>query len=305
MPNVGHGFATIWEIGTTNLVSPKRFPLGDSAMATFNRDGRQFVAANDEGFTYVFDAATGEPASGRISHDECICWTSFAPDGKSIATASWDGTARIWDAVTGLSRTIPMRHDGPLLHEAFSPDGLELVTASKDWTARVWDAHSGLALTDPLRHKGPVVRAKFSPDGRWIATASFDHTARVWDKETGLAISEAFTHDDRVNTVEFSPNGKHLLTASSDGTARIWPLLSVNEVAPLWLMELAEALGGQRMNDEGKLETVPIDKVLEIRATQNNSRDTDVFSRWARWFFADPSTRPASPLDSRDDPAAR
>jgi WD40 repeat protein len=157
-----------------------------------------------------------------------------------------------------------------------------------------------------MRHHGPVRFAEFSPNGQWIATASVDSTARIWDASTGLAVTEPFMHNRGVSLAHFSPDGRSLLTASDDGTARIWPLLRVEDLAPDWVMELAEAFGGQRLSKGGKLEKltpVSINDVNKVRNLRKEKGGTNVFSRWAQWFFADPGTGPASHNSWQDDPA--
>jgi hypothetical protein len=58
---------------------------------------------------------------------------------------------------------------------------------------------------------------------------------------------------------------------------------------------LAEALAEQRINAEGVAEPVSISEVLTIRVQVLGQQGNDVYTRWARWFFADRSTRAISP----------
>jgi WD40 repeat protein len=283
---------SIWEIGATNVVEASS--MGESAMVTFSHNGKRFIAACDGGVTYVCDSMTGQYMTPPLRQLENIYAVGFAPDDRSVATASWDGTARIWNAITGEAWTPPMHHDAAVLSAQFSPDGRQLVTTSMDWTARIWDASTGTSAAEPLRHQQAILWAEFSSDGRWVATASRDKTARVWDAQTGLAVTEPLEHQGVVNRTRFSPDGTLLLTASSDGTAKIWPLIRVEETAPEWFVELAEALAGQRLDERGKpiaIAAGSVEVILKIRAAQENNPGDDTFSRWARWFFADPSKR--------------
>jgi WD40 repeat protein/predicted Ser/Thr protein kinase len=280
--------AAVWEIGTSNVVkTPGQL---DSAMAAFSPDGTRFVIGSDAGVSVIYDSATGKPVAPLLQHRENICWVCFAPNGSAVATASWDGTAQIWSSYKGIPLTPAMHHDAAVLCVSFSPDGKLLVTTSRDSTARIWDAQSGMLSTDPLRHRDRVVCAEFSGDSRRVATASWDKTARVWDATSGLPVSEPFRHEDRMTKALFSPGDKALLTVSSDGITRLWPLLQVSDPAPQWLLDLAEALGGERLNQQGKLEEASVDAVVDIRSEHSNARGEDVFSHWARWYFAQPFT---------------
>jgi hypothetical protein len=71
---------------------------------------------------------------------------------------------------------------------------------------------------------------------------------------------------------------------------------------PGWLPELAEAIAGQRFNDKRMLEPVPISALRNLKQLLANSHDEDFYARWAKWFFADRSTRPVSPLLSMTVP---
>jgi WD40 repeat protein/serine/threonine protein kinase len=299
----------IWEFGTTNPLTTIDTPIHDSHMAVFNFSGRRIVEACDGGYTFVYDASTGNAITPQMQHDANISWATFSPNERLVATASWDGTARLWDAATGRPLGRPLRHDAIVFSAQFSPDSQSIVTASVDSTSRIWSTASGAPLNEPMRHQGPVRFAEFSPNGQWIATASVDHSARIWSASTGLAVTEPFMHKRGVSLAHFSPDGRSLLTASDDGTARIWPLVRVEDPAPDWLMELAEAFGGQRLSKDGKLESkltpVSINDVSKVKKLLKEKGGTDVFSRWAQWFFADPETRPASPPSWPDDPAVQ
>src|ERR1035441_7112563 len=159
----------------------------------------------------------------------------------------------------------PMTHNGNVLSAQFSPDGKRIVTALGDRTARVWDAQSGQPLTEPLKHDSYGVSAQFSPDGKRIVTASFDETGRVWDAQTGQALIEPLKHDGSLpNSAQFSPDGKRIVTASVDGTVRVWDITPSGTAFPDWLLELAEAVAGKKLNSQGVLEVTGLDTATVI-----------------------------------------
>jgi WD40 repeat protein len=85
----------------------------------------------------VWDAATGQPLTGPLEHQDTVRSAAFSSDGTRVVTASMDKTARVWDAATGKPLTGPLKHQAGVWSAAFSPDGTRVVTASGDKTARV------------------------------------------------------------------------------------------------------------------------------------------------------------------------
>jgi hypothetical protein len=153
---------------------------------------------------------------------------------------------------------------------------------------------TGQPLGEPMRHDAEVRYAAFSADAQRVATASDDQTARVWDAHTAWPISEPLAHGSLVTFVAWSPDSQRLATASSDGAARIWDLTPAPVPAPAWLPDLAEAVAGRRLTDTGTLELLPTDRLWSLKEQLTNAAGGDSM-RWARWFFADPATRPISP----------
>lgn len=62
----------------------------------------------------------------------------------------------------------------------------------------------------------------------------------------------------------FSPDGKRIVSASADNTARVWDVGFAPSRLPDWLLPLAEALGGQRLNSQGLLEPTSLDRAKTI-----------------------------------------
>jgi hypothetical protein len=123
-----------------------------------------------------------------------------------------------------------------------------------------------LPATEPLRHQGTVVEATFSPDVVTVLTASTDNAARLWDVKTGLPIGEP---------------------------------MDLNARLPDWVLDLAEAIGGERLDEEGR--TVPPEKSVftlrkEIEASA--AKRDNFWTRLGQWFFLRGPQRTVSP-DSR------
>src|SRR5213075_914579 len=111
----------------------------------------------------IWDANTGLPVSGVLTHEGYVWSAQFSPDGQRVVTASYDKTARVWDANTGKSLR-SLKHEGVVLSAQFSLDGQRVFTWSEYKTARVWDAKTGQALTGPFTAEEPVWIAQLTSD---------------------------------------------------------------------------------------------------------------------------------------------
>lgn len=176
----------------------------------------------------------------------------------------------------------------------FSRDGRRVVTASEDGTACVWDVRTGRPLGRPMRHLERVCSAQFSPDERRIVTASNDRTARIWDAATGQALSEPLKHDSQVVLAQFINGGQQVVTIAGT-TARIWDTSTPPPRVEQWFIDLIEGVAGQRLTEEGLFEYVPVAQLLNSKERLWAANGTDFYTQWAKWFFADRSTRAISP----------
>jgi eukaryotic-like serine/threonine-protein kinase len=295
------GTARVWDARTGQMLTG---PLEHKAWvisAQFSPDGRRVVTASAS-TVRVWNARTGQPLTEPLRHNGPVNSVEFSPDGYWLVTASEDKTAQIWDAQTGQPLTEPLKHDGPVYSAQFSPDGQRVVTASDTKSARVWDARTGEPLTEPLRHNGRVQRAHFSSDGQRVVTASDDHTARVWDARTGQPLTEPLKHNSPVSDAQFSPDGQWVATLSLGETTRLWEVPLARSPLPTWLLQLVEAVAGERIwllgqatNHLSGPESEPVRQLARLKRQVAGLPAGEYYARWAQWFFADRTTRAISP----------
>ena len=278
-------------------------PSGAGFSIQFSPDERQMVMAVEYGRAEIWQV---EPPVRRhvLPSGKPVRWAEFDPSGRRALTASIDHTARLWDATTGAPVGSPMRHDNLVIGGHFSPDGQRVVTFSSDRTARIWEVPSGKALTVPLRHDDQVWTAFFSPDGTRIVTATWQGAVRVWDAATGLVMTDPLggggwrkPYISLPDNARMTPDGQRVLCIFEDNSVRLVEVPRMPEVAPNWLAEVAEAVAGQAVNSERHSSEVPSDQLLQLRKRFSGEQATnsdDPWERWARWFFADRLTRPAT-----------
>ncbi len=295
--------ARVWDAQTGQPITPPFEHGGIINFAQFSPDGQRVVTASTDKTARVWEARTGQPITPPLKHEARVHRACFSPDGQRILTASFDRTARLWDARTGQPIGPPLKHEAEVHSAQFSPDGSRIVTASPDRTARVWDARTGQLLVPPLRHLTEVHSAQFSLDGRRILTGSWDFTARVWDGQTGEPLTHPLRHDSGVDSAQLSPDGQRVATRIvRDRAARIWEVPEPPMPAPTWLPVLAEAVAGQRLNDQRIPEPVAAEEISRLKNHLLQSPTTDLWTTCAKWCLADPCTRTRSPAATRTVP---
>jgi WD40 repeat protein len=255
------GTVRVWNARLGQLLSEPMLHRGQVNSVRFSPDDEILVTASSDGSAMLWAAATGRPLAQPLKHEDQVWFAQFSFTGDKLVTASRDTLAKVWHTNGHLVAVLP--HSDPVEYAEFSPDGVRVVTASGDQKARVWDANRG-TLVRELHHGSLVMTARFSPDGRRIATASKDGTAQLWDADTGLKLSEPLRHRDWVVSALFSGDGRWLVSISLDRTARVWQMPMLSGQVPSWLPELAEASGGQRLNQGGIAEVVPWDRYREL-----------------------------------------
>ncbi len=245
------GLGTVWKPRTGEQLSPfPNYPVWRESMihSSTNRVLGILVA---ERAAAIYDYVTGSMTGPLLKHSDVITSCNFSPDGRYAITTSSDNTANLWDTATSLPLTGPLRHDGAVYFGAFAPDNQQAVTASKDKTARLWRIAPGVSLTRTLLHEAGVRYAEFSQDGARLLTVASDFTVHLWDVRLGRRLADPLQFKTAVVSAHFSPDGQTIFAASEDGDARLWSVPALPLPAPAWLADVAEQIGGSRIDPKG------------------------------------------------------
>jgi hypothetical protein len=123
----------------------------------------------------------------------------------------------------------------------------------------------------------------------WFCEFSSDGAgnARLWEASSGLPLSGWVRNGVSLMRAHISPDGRMVLTTASSGTVRLWPVLRPPLPAPSWLPDLAEALAGHRLRDDGAPELVPPERWEKLEASLSSLEGEDFYARWARGFFVE------------------
>jgi WD40 repeat protein len=284
------GKVRIWDAATGNPLSPLIEYHESAYSVSFSNDGRWILVATGDDFADLRDAHTGKRIL-RFPRRNSIFSAQFSPDDKRIVTACADSTAEIWDAHSGSPTGVVMNHGFGVGYAEFNSDASLVVTASRDHAARIWNANNGKLMGSPLQHPSVVGRASFSPDSRLVATVAGDKAVRLWSTQSGDQIQLPVFTSGGSPSFSFSPDGSSLLIV---GGSMGWVLdLPPNDEAPSWLAEVVDFASTQNNYDQARKPDLV--RMEALRVKLNSSKDTDPWTVFGKWYFADITQRPISP----------
>jgi WD40 repeat protein len=254
--------------------------------AAFNPDNRSLVVGSDNGAIELWSLPEGHRLEKTMRHKDVVWTARFNQNGKLLLTASRDRTAALWDAHTG-TLLREFRHEQQVYSAAFSPDGTRIVTGDASRKAHVWDVQTGKRLFSLPAHPGGVWYGEFSSDGRLLLTGDDTGNARLWEASSGLPLSGWIHNGHSLRSSYFSPDGRMAISSAANGTLRLWPVVVAPSPAPTWLPELAEALAGHRLRDDGSPEPVPAERWQALSESLSSLKGDDFYARWSRWFLVE------------------
>ena len=287
------GYTRVWNCTTGQQVGIAARSSQEVTSVDVSPNTEAFLTASADGTARCWALLTGQPVGPVFRHRGTIWSAVYSPDGTHLVTASADRTAQVWDVRTGQALLKPMQHAKDVFVARFSADGRSILTTSEDATARVWDAATAKPRSPLLRHSAKIWAGTFSPDSRWVATGSDDQTVRLWDAESGLPISEPLPHTGPVGRLCFSPDGRQL--AAFGGQSKLWDVQVAPTPVPPFIPELIEAVAGARLASDGELQTVPPEALGALRHQFSEARESDFYTRWAKWFLFGRRQQPAPP----------
>jgi WD40 repeat protein len=259
-------------------------------IVSFSSDGKLLLIATGDDFADLRDSRTGKRTL-RLPRRNSIYSAQFSSDDKRIVTACADSTAETWDAQSGSPTGVVMSHGFVVGSAEFNSDASLIITASRDHTARIWNANSGKLMVSPLQHPSVVGRASFSPNSRLVATVAGDRAVRLWDTLSGDQIQLPIVTPAGSPSFSFSPDGSFLLIV---GGSSGWVLdLPPNDEAPSWLADVLDFASTQ--NNFAQTRNPDLVRMEAIRSKLNSSKDTDQWTVFGKWYFADITQRPLSP----------
>lgn len=292
-----NGAVTVWNAESGEM-KPALLEIEGEAFfhARFSPAGNAFATASETQVQF-WTIPGGEPSGAPVDFQDLIQAIEYAGGGARILVGLDDGSLRLHDTATGEQVVPIMRHDEYIWSINASRDGQIAASSSDDGAARIWDTVTGLPLTESLDHETTPWSLEFNSRQTQLFTGTLGGRARAWDVSSGLPLTPPLPHDAPVSVILFHPKGNVAVAGGGSPVLRVWPLPEIDAPAPQWLPDLAEALGGQRLNDRHILEPVSVEALSELQ-TRLHSDDSMKASPWgefASWFFGDPLDRPVRP----------
>jgi WD40 repeat protein len=287
------GKVRLWDLLTGRSLGE---PMSHGATVThveFSRDGRRVVTSARDFVTRIWELNPQPRMLAEMRH-EGYAGVVQSPDGLRFATFSADRTARIWDAHSGAPLSPALKHNTGITTADFSQDARRLVTGSSDGRTRIWDLSNWQSISGPP-HEGGVGVSLFCPDGERVITGSDDGVARIWDSRSGQPLSENLEHRSSVRSAQFTRDGRWLVTGSDDGFGHIWEMPERLGSAPPWLAEVAEAVGGEKLDQQGTLVRTEDAGFWRVREAFRGDFSADGYASWAHWFVTPREQRPFTP----------
>ncbi|MBX3745794.1 MAG: protein kinase [Verrucomicrobiae bacterium] len=300
----------VFDVETGRAVLDPLAYEGSVVGTEFSPDGRRLAAATVSGQVLLWDLpeiprsaegtrllrAVRRHQTGR--HEGVIWMLQFSHDGTRLLTASNDRSARLWDVESG-TLLAEFRHQKAVYCSQIAPNGQVILTGGGDQIAQLWNLADGRPMGEPMRHPSAVWFGQFSEDGRVVFTADDTGHARVWDARSGLPLNGWFDHGTPIRRARLGPHARYALTASLGRGVRLWQPLFPRRPAPTWFPELAETVAGARLLDDDTIEPVPSSQWDSLLAGLETRRETDFYSRWARWFLIDRQQPDPQPFRER------
>lgn len=281
--------------------------------AGLNRLGDRVFAVATDRTVKIWNVADGALLYGNIGHFGPIVDASLNSVGNRLVTISRGAgpsptrpSATLWELGTNVQETI-LEHNSLVSSAAFGPAGARIVTASWDRSVRIWDAVTGEVMGTQLLHDGPVTQASFFGDGWRLLTTTALHRGRIWNTTVSQPLSEVFqaphTHhylmdpSDRQGTMlaSIAANQRRFAISTDFRTVRVWETFDPPLPAPHWLAELAELIGGQRVNERGSVVMIDRRGLGALLSRVEMQRNVVFYTDWLRWLLADRDERPIAP----------
>ncbi|MEM8502531.1 MAG: caspase family protein [Cyanobacteria bacterium P01_D01_bin.1] len=152
--------------------------------AVFTPDGKQIIAAGDDGQVGVWDVETGDRIYLWRADRQRLWNLILSPDGQQIATAGEDGIVKLW-TFAGDRITQFRNHTGPARSVSFSPDGGQIASAGDDSSTRIWTTQSP-ASSRAVRPSGSSQRLQLIKGGAQIVSGGEDGNLLFWSIEDQL-----------------------------------------------------------------------------------------------------------------------
>ncbi|XYH94665.1 effector-associated domain EAD1-containing protein [Sorangium sp. So ce1128] len=189
----------------------------------FTADGRQVVAASEDGSLTRWELSSGELVHSFALGEGRIDACTVTHDGVHLVCGLKNGDLVVLDLVTSRRVLCVKAHADAVSTCAATPDGRRIVSASSDRSLKLWELGVPTIRTLEEGHAAPVIACGFTPDGAAAVSASADRTIKVWNRATGACSATLEGDGDMVAACcAVSADRLHVAAGASDGRLVVW-----------------------------------------------------------------------------------
>jgi WD40 repeat protein len=271
--------------GTWSETTPQHLAWTTS-QAWPSEDGRWLltVDARHDGLLWMIGNA--QAPSKTVNLEKPVNIAAMSGDGRRLAVHHADGEAVVWDMQSHKRLGRPIQAGPEVRRFALSADG-ERLAFSSSAGIQVWHS-DGAKMLAHFKPKEHVLQSlQFSPGGRFLLTQSKEDGAHVWDVERSCSASPLFKHSGQLAAAGFGAKSGQVRTVDADGLVCFWRLSHIpdlklddeaNTLGPALeqrraqaLMALAEALAGNRLDENGERRALDGARLLQAWKRWNES----------------------------------
>ncbi len=208
------GQTVVWDMAG----NARRF-ICDGHDAAFSSDGK-WLATCGNGFTALWDAATGQEMHRWIVPEQHVIQVHFSSDASWLLAAARDGTAHLYEVAT-YRELRQFNHGTALLAAAFARNDAAIITCGGDNTFAAWETSSG-SLVNRMAGQGKFLwGVAFTRGGGRMATTSNEEYFQLWDPlyQTGRRFLMACV--PRTNKLAVCEKTQQMALLGADGAAHV------------------------------------------------------------------------------------
>jgi WD40 repeat protein len=193
--------------------------------AVFSSGGRLIAAGGGDGFTHVWDAATGRETLALQARgaEAVVAAVAFSPDGGQLATgvvaANGEGGLQLWNprngewqcAISGASVTAV----------AYHPDGAVIAAGTDAGELFFIEPRGCSVLGSVAGHDGPVGGIAYSPAGDWLVSGGGDGSVKLWSA-SGALLATPVAGGPVIEAVAVNPTAQFVAAADANGQITVW-----------------------------------------------------------------------------------
>jgi hypothetical protein len=204
-----------------------RFPEvnGFIFSAAFSPDARFVAAGSGDGFTHVWDAATGTEtlAIQARGSGAVVNAVAYSPDGAQLATgvaaSGQDGGLQLWNASNGEWQC--GISGATVTAVAYQPDGAVVAAGTEAGELFFINPRDCSVLWSVAGHDGPVGGIAYSPAGDWLLSGGGDGSVKLWSARGELLATPAES-GAAVEDVAVSPSAQFIAAGDVNGVISLW-----------------------------------------------------------------------------------